>query len=222
MSNLICHIAPLGKNTDWIKEGLIYYDWNFLILLITDNNEYFDIANILKHDLEASLISSDKRKLEPKLLKKVEIIKIKTRESIEYIEILKSKIKDIRKLNYRIYFNATSGLEIWKFIAYFLATEMKLIDKFYYIPKDSDVENPIKPLEIFLPLNLSDPLRELLVALYSKSRSQKELIQDTKLSKGLISRYINSLINLELIQIADKKKGKERFYKLTEKGMWYI
>jgi len=222
MQNLICHVAPLGKNPDWIKEGLIYYDWNYLIVIITDNKEFIDIASKLKNDLEASLITSDSRKLEPKMRKIIEIIKIKSRDPLEYIDILKSKINDIKKRNYKIYFNATSGLEIWKFIAYFLAAEMKLIDKFYYIPKDIDLKNPIKPLEIFLPLKLSEPLRDLLIILYSKSKSQKELITDTKLSKGLISRYINNLINLELIQIADKKKGKERFYKLTEKGMWYI
>ncbi|GAH33985.1 unnamed protein product [marine sediment metagenome] len=57
---------------------------------------------------------------------------------------------------------------------------------------------------------------------YFKSLSQKDLIKITKFSKGLISRYINNLVNLNLIQIAEKKRGKERFYELTEKGKWYI
>jgi len=57
---------------------------------------------------------------------------------------------------------------------------------------------------------------------YSKSLSQKDLIKITKFSKGLISRYINNLLDLNLIQIAKKKRGKERFYELTEKGKWYI
>ena len=222
MQNLICHIAPLGRNPDWIKEGLLFYDWNYLILLVTDNEEFIDLANNLKNNLEASLITSEERKLVPKLIKKIEIITIESREILEYIKILKFKIKDLKSNNFKIYFNATSGLELWKFGAYFLAAESKLIDKFYYIPKDIDLKYPVKPLEIFLPLKLSESLRTLLEILSSTSKSQKELIKETNLSKGLISRYINNLISLELIQIADKKIGKERFYKLTEKGMWFI
>jgi len=156
------------------------------------------------------------------LIKKIEIIRIKSRDPKDYLEILSSKMKAIRKLNYKIYFNATSGLEIWKFLAYFLAVEWDLIDKFYYIPKDLDVDNLIKPYEIHLPLRLPSPLRNFLIILNSKSQSQKELIKETGLSKGLISRYINNLIELGLIQIANKKIGKERFYELTEKGKWYI
>jgi len=79
MENLICHIAPLGRNPDWIKEGLLYYDWNYLILLITGNEEFINLANDLKDSLEASLITSEKRKLELKLVKKIEIIAIESR-----------------------------------------------------------------------------------------------------------------------------------------------
>lgn len=222
MSDFICHIAPLGKNPDWIKEGLLYYDWNYLVVLITDNKEFLDVANTLKEDLEGILTSSDEKKLDPKLIKEIEILKIKSRDPKDYLEILSSKIKIIKKLNYKIYFNATSGLEMWKFIAYFLAAERDLIDKFYYIPKDLDANNLIKPYEIHLPLRLPNPLRNLLILLNSKSKSQKELIKETNLSKGLISRYINSLNEMELIQIANKRIGKERFYELTEKGKWYI
>jgi hypothetical protein len=222
MQNLICHIAPLGRNSDWIKEGLLYYDWNYLILLVTGNEEFIDLANNLKDSLEVSLITSEERKLAPKLIKKIEIITIESREILEYIKIIKTKIKDLKNNNFKIYFNATSGLELWKFGAYFLAAESKLIDKFYYIPKDIDLKYPVKPLEIFLPLKLSKPLKKLLEIMDSKSLSQKDLIKITKLSKGLISRYINNLLNLDLIQIAEKKRSKERFYQLTEKGMWYL
>ena len=77
-------------------------------------------------------------------------------------------------------------------------------------------------LILFLPLKLSAPLRKMLEIISSKSFSQKELIKITKFSKGLISRYINNLISLDLIQITEKKSSKERFFELTEKGKWYI
>ena len=222
MNELICHIAPLGKKTDWIKEGLLYFDWNYLIILITSQKEYIDLANKLKEELNPSFKIEDDRKLDLKLKKEIEIIAIKNRDIISFIKIFKEKAKEFKKLGYKIYFNATSGLELWKFAAYFLGTTENLIDKIYYIPKDTDLREPIKPLEIYMPVILSDPLKNLLFTLNKQIISQKRLAEETGFSKGLISRYLNNLRDMGLIEISKKKKGKDRFFEITEKGKWYL
>jgi len=222
MKNLICHIAPLGLNSDWIKQGLLFYDWNFLIIVITEKEEFSKLANNLKDDLIPSYTISDQRKLDEKLIKKVEILTIKSRNTLEFIKAIKKKLTEVKEKGYKIYFNATSGLELWKFAAYFISATENLIDKFYYIPKDSDLKEPIKPLEIYLPMPLSDPLKRLLVLLNTQKISQKNLVKETGLSKGMVSRYLRNLINLNLIKVSRKKSGKERFFEITEKGKWYL
>ncbi len=222
MNELICHIAPLGKKTDWIKEGLLYFDWNYLVILITSQKEYIDLANKLKEELNPSFKIEDDRKLDLKLKKEIEIIAIKNRDIISFIKIFKEKAKEFKNLGYKIYFNATSGLELWKFAAYFVGTTENLINKIYYIPKDSDLREPIKPLEIYMPVILSDPLKNLFSTLNKQIISQKRLVNETGFSKGLISRYLNNLREMGLIEISKKKKGKERFFEITEKGKWYL
>ena len=222
MQKLICHIAPLGMNPDWIKEGLLYYDWNYLIILITPNKEYVNLTNNLKQELLPSYSLADKRNLEPKLVKEIEIVTIQSRDLLEFIQIIKEKAKELKESGYQIYFNATSGLELWRFAAYFLAGTENLIDKFYYIPKDTDLSEPIKPIEIYLPIPLSEPLKNLLMLLNSKNLSQKNVVKETGLSKGMISRYLKDLRELGLINISSQKKGKERFFEITEKGSWYL
>jgi len=222
MNELICHIAPLGKKTDWIKEGLLYFDWNYLIILITSQKEYIDLANKLKEELNPSFKIEDDRKLDLRIKKEIEIIAIKNRDIISFIKIFKEKAKEFKKLGYKIYFNATSGLELWKFAAYFIGTTENLIDNIYYIPKDSDLSETIKPLEIYMPVSLSDPLKNLFSTLNEQIISQKRLVEETGFSKGLISRYLNNLREMGLIEISKKKKGKERFFEITEKGKWYL
>ena len=222
MDELFCHIAALGKNTDWIKEGLLYYDWNYLIILTTPNKDYLDLANSLKNELSLGFHLSEKRKLDLKIIKNIEILRIETRNVLDFIEKIKKKLREIKKEGYKVYFNATSGLQIWKFASYFIAATDNLIDKFYYIPTDTGVDFPIKPLEIYLPTPLSEPLKKLLLILNTKEISQKSLVEQTKFSKGLISRYLNNLREIGLIEISHKKKGEERFFKITEKGEWYL
>ena len=199
MKDLICHIAPLGMNIDWIKEGLLYFDWNYLLIITTSQ-----------------------RPLESKIKKEIEILIIEGRNILDFLRIIKKKIIQIRDLGYKIYFNATSGLELWKFAAYFLSATENLIDKFYYIPKDSDLNEPIKPLEIYTPIPLSKPLKKILYILYEKKISQSGLVKSTGYSKGLISRYLKQLKELGLIEITKKKRGKERFFEITDKGNWFI
>jgi len=222
MNSLICHIAPLGLNPDWIKQGILYYDWNLLLILITDKEEYLNLAEKLKSKLEPSYSLSDNRKLDEKLIKRIEIIKTKSRDILEFISLVKGKLKEVKAQGYDVYFNATSGLELWKFAAYFISATEHLIDKFYYIPKDSEPSEPIKPLEIHLPIPISESLRNILNKINSKEASQKILVKNTGLSKGMISRYVNELIDLELIDISGKKRGKEQFFQITEKGKWYL
>ena len=85
MDELLCHIAPLGMNPDWIKEGLLYYDWNYLIILTTDNKDYTNLANKLKQELIPSYSLSEKRRLEPKLIKEIEIIIIQSSASFSHL-----------------------------------------------------------------------------------------------------------------------------------------
>ena len=222
MQQRICHIAPLGMNYDWIKEGIIYYDWNYLIILTTAEQQYIDLANKLKQELTPGFRISDKRELENKLKKVIEIITIESRDAINYIHLIKNKLREIKKLGYQIYFNATSGLQIWKFISYFMGATENLIDKFYYIPTDSNLDIPIRPLEIYLPIRLSGPLRNILQILNTQQISQKGLVEKTQFSKGLISRYIKNLRDLSLIEVLEMQKGKERFFEITDKGKWYL
>lgn len=222
MKDLICHIAPLGMNIDWIKEGLLYFDWNYLLIITTSQKEYVDLAKKLEEELRPSFKISDKRPLESKIKKEIEILIIESRNILDFLRIIKKKITQIRELGYKIYFNATSGLELWKFAAYFLSATENLIDKFYYIPKDSDLNEPIKPLEIYTPIPLSKPLKKILYILYEKKISQSGLVKSTGYSKGLISRYLKQLKELGLIEISKKKKGKERFFEITDKGNWFV
>lgn len=222
MRDLICHIAPLGMNIDWIKEGLLYFDWNYLLIITTSQKEYVDLAKKLEEELRPSFKISDKRPLESKIKKEIEILIIEGRNILDFLKIIKTKIAQIRELGYKIYFNATSGLELWKFAAYFLSATENLIDKFYYIPKDSDLNEPIKPLEIYTPIPLSKPLKKILHILYEKKISQSGLVKSTGYSKGLISRYLKQLKELGLIEISKKKRGKERFFEITDKGNWFI
>lgn len=222
MKDLICHIAPLGMNIDWIKEGLLYFDWNYLLIITTSQKEYVDLAKKLEEELRPSFKISDKRPLESKIKKEIEILIIEGRNILDFLKIIKTKIAQIRELGYKIYFNATSGLELWKFAAYFLSATENLINKFYYIPKDSDLNEPIKPLEIYIPIPLSKPLKKILFILYEKKISQSGLVKSTGYSKGLISRYLKQLKELGLIEISKKKKGKERFFEITDKGNWFI
>ncbi len=222
MKDLICHIAPLGMNTDWIKEGLLYFDWNYLLIITTFQKEYVDLAKKLEEELRPSFKISDKRPLESKIKKEIDILIIEGRNILNFLKIIKKRIIQIRDLGYKIYFNATSGLELWKFAAYFLSATENLIDKFYYIPKDSDLNEPIKPLEIYTPIPLSKPLKKILYILYEKKISQSGLVKSTGYSKGLISRYLKQLKELGLIEISKKKKGKERFFEITDKGNWFI
>ena len=222
MKDLICHIAPLGMNTDWIKEGLLYFDWNYLIIITTSQKEYIELAQKLEEELRPSFKIIDKRPLESKIKKEIEILIIEGRNILDFMKIAKKRIIQIRDLGYRIYFNATSGLELWKFAVYFLSATENLIDKFYYIPKDSNLKEPIKPLEICTPIPLSNPLKKILYILYEKKISQSELVKSTGYSKGLISRYLKQLKELGLIEISKKKKSKERFFEITDKGNWFI
>ncbi len=222
MDELFCHITALGKNTDWIKEGLLYYDWNYLIILTTPNMEYLDLANSLKNELSLGFQLSEKRKLDLKIIKNIEIIRIETRNVLGFIKKLKKKLREIKKEGYKVYFNATSGIQIWKFASYFIAATENLIDKFYYIPTDTGLDFPIKPLEIYLPIPISAPLKKLLLILKIEQISQRELVEQTKFSKGLISRYLKNLRELGLIKISTNIKGKDRFFNITEKGEWYL
>lgn len=222
MIDLICHIAPLGMNTDWIKEGLLYFDWNYLLIITTSQKEFIELAKKLEEELQPSFKIIDKRPLESKIKKEIEILIIEGRNILDFLKTIKKRIIQIRELGYKIYFNATSGLELWKFAAYFLSATENLIDKFYYIPKDSDLNEPIKPLEIYTPIPLSKPLKKILHILYEKKISQSGLVKSTGYSKGLISRYLKQLKELGLIEISKKKKGKERFFEITDKGNWFI
>jgi len=222
MNDLICHVAPLGMNPDWIKEGLLYYNWNYLIILTTDNKEYIELANKLRDDLILSYKLTEERKLDSKIIKDIEIIEFKTRLTLDFIEVIKNKLKEIRKVGYNIYFNATSGLQIWKFAAYFIGTIESLIDKFYYIPTDTDLEGLVKPLEIYLPIPISESLKNLLLILKKEHITQKQIVEQTKFSKGLISRYLKNLRELGLIEISTNVEGKEKFFNVTEKGEWYL
>lgn len=222
MKDLICHITPLGMNIDWIKEGLLYFDWNYLLIITTSQKEYVYLAKKLEEELRPSFKISDKRPLESKIKKEIEFLIIEGRNILDFLRIIKKKIIQIRKTGYKIYFNATSGLELWKFAVYFLSATENLIDKFYYIPKDSDLNEPIKPLEIYTPIPLSKPLKKILHILYEKKISQSGLVKSTGYSKGLISRYLKQLKDLGLIEISKKKKGKERFFEITDKGNWFI
>ena len=78
---------------------------------------------------------------------------------------MKDKARKIKNQGYDIYFNATSGLELWKFASFFIGSIEKSIDKFYYIPKDSKIGDIIKPLEIYMPIPISEPLKRLLILL---------------------------------------------------------
>jgi uncharacterized membrane protein len=73
-----------------------------------------------------------------------------------------------------------------------------------------------------MPVILSDPLKNLFSTLNKQIISQKRLVEETGFSKGLISRYLNNLREMGLIEISKKKKGKERFFEITEKGKWYL
>ncbi len=121
----------MGKKTDWIKEGLLYFDWNYLIILITSQKEYIDLANKLKEELNPSFKIEDDRKLDLRLKKAIEIIAIKNRDVISFIKIFKEKTKEFKKLGYKNNFNATSELEHWKFAAYTVGKIKTLIDKIY-------------------------------------------------------------------------------------------
>ena len=113
-------------------------------------------------------------------------------------------------------------LELWKFSAYFIAGTEKLIERFYYIPKDSDITEPVKPLEIYLPHPISKPLKNILKIINEQGLSQKELIEFTRLSKGMISRYVKELRDMEILEISRDKKEKGRFFNITEKGKWFL
>ena len=222
MSDLICHIAPLGIKKDWIKEGLLFYDWNYLIVLITPQKRFVEIANSLKNDLIPSFEVTDTRELESKLKKKIEIVSFDQRDLLTFVQEIKTILKKIKDSGYKIYFNATSGLELWKFALYFIGTTELLIDKVYYIPKDSDPKVLIKPLEIYLPIAIPNPLKKVLNLLYDQNVSQKDLKSQLDVSKGLASRYLKKLQELELIQISKNPEKKGRYFDITEKGMWYI
>jgi len=79
---------------------------------------------------------------------------------------------------------------------------------------------PVKPLEIYLPIELTKPLKNILKLLYTQKLSQKDLVDQSNLSKGLISKYLKQLRELGLITISKKKKGNKRFFDITEKGFW--
>jgi len=219
MNDLICHIAPLGMKTDWIKLGLVYYDWNYLIVLTTPQEEYTRLAHELRSDLLPGFKISDDSKLDDKLKKQIEIITIENRDILTIVQTIKAKTRELRKGGYKIYFNATSGLELWKFSAYFIAGTDRLIDKFYYFPKDSEANEKLKPLEIYLPIPLSKPLKKLLIIISEQKLTQKEIIEHTKYSKGMVSRYLKNLRELELIEMSTKDKKR---FELTDKGMWYL
>ncbi len=154
------------------KSRASYYDWNYLIILTTPQKEYIQLANKLKEDLTPGFHINDTRNLDKRLKKTVEIININDREILTLIQVIKKKAREIKDNGYEIYFNATSGLELWKFSAYFIAGTEKIIDKFYYIPKDIKRDKPIKPLEIYLPYPLPDPIKKILKIIYEKGLSK--------------------------------------------------
>ena len=52
-----------------------------------------------------------------------------------------------------------------------------------------------------MPAILSDPLKNLFSTLNEQKRSEKRLVEETRFSKGLISRYLNNLREKEFIEI---------------------
>ena len=227
LNHLICQMANVGDKTDWIKLGLNSYNWNYLLLLTTNEKKYIQIAQDLKTELEKSTKIETEIKLDSKSIKQIDILIIPDRKLINFISNVKRKLKDIRSKNYKIFYNATSGLQIWKFTIYFIYTEEDLIDKFFYYPVDSPKGQLISPIEFYKPLKISTSLKTILGFFSEKTYSLDDLIElyqklDKKTAtKGLISRYLNELKNLGLIEESEKKNGRKKLFKLTEKGKWF-
>jgi len=227
MKDLICQVSNVGKTTEWIKAGLNYHDWNYLLLLTTNDQEYINIARNLKQTLEKSTAVEVSWEVDPRLTRKIEILTIKDREILNFIMLMKKKLGEIRKSGYKIYYNATSGLESWKFSLYFIFTEESLIDKFFYFPKDMPKNEKIGPIEFYPPLRIPHGLKRLLKAFQDESLSLDQLIEryekkdEKRPTKGLISRYLNELKELNLVEERDEKIGRKKIFQLTYKGKWY-
>ena len=227
LNQLICQMANVGNKADWIKLGLNSYNWNYLLLLTTNEKKYIEIAQDFKTELEKSTKIETDIKLDSKSIKPIEILIIPDRKLINFISTVKRKLKDIRNKNYRIFYNATSGLQVWKFAIYFIYTEEDLIDKFFYYPIDSPEDQPISPIEFYKPLKVSSSLKTILGFFSEKTQSLDDLIERYQslnkktATKGLISRYLNELKNLGLVEESEKKIGKKKLFRLTEKGKWF-
>ncbi|MHA1756845.1 MAG: hypothetical protein ACTSVV_08755 [Promethearchaeota archaeon] len=229
MNKLICQVSNIGKITDWIKLGLNYYGWNYLLLITTNDKEYIKISEDLKLELEQSTRIDIGRELDLKSTRKIEILVINNRDILNFITFVKKKLKEIHENNYLIYYNATSGLQSWKFAMNFIYTEEDYIEKFYYFPTDTPKNQKISPMEFFKPLKISKSLKRVLSILKNRECSLDDIIdsyekkkEDTKVSKGLISRYVSELKSLELIAETEKRRDRKKLFYLTDKGKWFV
>lgn len=228
MKDLICQVSNVGLTTEWIKAGLNYYDWNYLLLLTTDEPKYIEIARNLKQTLEKSTNIEVTQELDPRLTRKIEILRVKDREILNFIILMKKKLREVHNSGYKIYYNATSGLELWKFSLYFIFTEENLLDKFFYFSKDVLKTEKVAPIEFYSPLRIPPGLKRLLKAFQSESLSLDQLIEryekkdEDRPTKGLISRYLNELKEIKLVEERDEKRGRKKLFQLTYKGRWYV
>ena len=218
----------IGDNPSWIKAGLHYYDWNYLLIISTNDKKYLQISQDLKSELEQSTKLNLNKSLDKRLSKRIEILVIKNREILEFIINLKQKIRDIARKNYEVYFNATSGLQLWKFAMYFIYTEEKFITKFFYFPTDAPNYEELSPIEFYKPLNISESLKKTLLLFKFQENSLEDIMNKydenngKKVSKGLISRYLNRLKDLNLLKETKKKEKRQKIFEITEKGKWII
>ncbi|MHA1249356.1 MAG: hypothetical protein ACTSRP_05135 [Candidatus Helarchaeota archaeon] len=228
MSFLICQVASIGENPDWIKAGLNYYGWNRLLILSTNDEKYIKLSNQLKSELEPLTKLDFKSKVDERSIKHIEILILDGRDILQFLMQIKDKLRLIRQKKYLIYYNATTGLQTWKFGMYFIYTEENLIDKFYYFYTDISGDEMIKPIEFQKPLKINESLKRLLKIFQNNQYSLDDLINiyekkyNKKMTKGLFSRYLSELKELELIKESKEKKGRKKLFYLTNKGKWFI
>ena len=163
-----------------------------------------------------------------KSTRKIEILVIDNRDILHFITLIKKKLREISNDKYTIYYNATSGLQLWKFAMNFIYTEEDIIEKFYYFPTDAPKDQKIAPIEFYKPLKISKSLKKVLSIFKNDEYSLDDIIEiyekkdESKDSKGLISRYVNELKSLNLIEENEKRTERKKLFHLTEKGKWFI
>lgn len=210
-----CHIATMGPKSDWVIQGRNIRPFHVLVIICGDDEPHLTVAKELKRYVEGPSEAEIPIEARPQ----VTIIPISRSQDLTVITLLmQDQIKKYGR-THDIIINATSGPTTWQLGLYLAAISLReLVAEFIIFEKDTG-----NPVQIWLPRqDLSVPAQKIL-RLLNTAKDPPTLSflansYEEGVSKGLISRYLTTLVNEGLVRRQKAGTGRKKTFFLTDLG----